>query len=207
MIRVRGRRREFVTPSYARGFTPTLGWSLPEGHLTPFPVETHGGITLPLVRPFEAGDPQLLLWPRLTPRSAHRDASPFQEQGEASPSKFTHRHRTTAGFTPPSLGRESFAVTCRLALNDSASNPIPVRRLTGSFHASFSTCHLTVGALRFPSVPAARSREDSHLQAREHVGHTRERPRIGVRRSGVVDGRNSVVRGVPACSPVVDARR
>ena len=173
MIRVRGRRREFVTPSYARGFTPTLGWSLPEGHLTPFPVETHGGITLPLVRPFEAGDPQLLLWPRLTPRSAHRDASPFQEQGEASPSKFTHRHRTTAGFTPPSLGRESFAVTCRLALNDSASNPIPVRRLTGSFHASFSTCHLTVGALRFPSVPAARSREDSHLQAREHVGHTR----------------------------------
>ena len=59
----------------------------------------------------------------------------------------------------------------------SASYPVPVRRLTGSFHASFSV-RLTTNALRFPSVPATRFREDFHLQVIAHAGPTtKERAR------------------------------
>ena len=43
-------------------------------------------------------------------------ASPFQASGEISPDKNTGLPRTTAGFTPPTFGHESFAVTGPLAL-------------------------------------------------------------------------------------------
>ena len=69
------------------------------------------------------------------------------------------------------LGRRSFAVSGPLAPVRSASYPVPVRRLTGSFHASFSV-RLTTNALRFPSVPATRFREDFHLQVIAHAGPT-----------------------------------
>ena len=72
---------------------------------------------------------------------------------------------------PLPLGRRSFAISGPLAPVRSASYPIPVRQLTGSFHASFSA-NLTMDALRFPSVPATRFREDFHLQVIAHAGPT-----------------------------------
>lgn len=53
-----------------------------------------------------------LLPPLLTSRSGSTP-SPFQAQGEISPGKNAFLHCTTAGFTPPTLGHESFAVCCR----------------------------------------------------------------------------------------------
>lgn len=70
-----------------------------------------------------------------------------------------------------SLGRESFAVCCPLALLDSASYPVPLRRLTDSLPASFSG-PLTVAALRFTWVATTSSPRDSHPQAIIHAGHT-----------------------------------
>ncbi len=117
-----------------------------------------------------------LLWPLLTSRSAGTHdsavpASPFQASGETSPGKNDDLPRTIAGSTPLPLGRRSFAVSGPLAPVRSASYPVPVRRLTGSFHASFSV-RLTTNALRFPSVPATRFREDFHLQVIAHAGPT-----------------------------------
>ena len=101
-------------------------------------------------------------------------ASPFQASGETSPGKNDDLPRTIAGSTPLPLGRRSFAVSGPLAPVRSASYPVPVRRLTGSFHASFSV-RLTTNALRFPSVPATRFREDFHLQVIAHAGPTTKR--------------------------------
>jgi hypothetical protein len=72
-----------------------------------------------------------------------------------------------------SLGRESFAVSCPLALLDSASYPVPVRRLADSLPASFSGS-LTVAALRFAWVATTNSPGDSHPLVIVHAGHTRE---------------------------------
>lgn len=52
-----------------------------------------------------------LLRPLLTSRR-HLAMVPFRAWGEISPGKSTDRHGTTAGFTSPSLGHGSFAVTC-----------------------------------------------------------------------------------------------
>jgi hypothetical protein len=73
----------------------------------------------------------------------------------------------------PSLGRESFAASRPLALLDSASYPVPVRRLADSLPASFSG-PLTVAALRFTWVATTNSPEDSHPQAIVHAGHTKK---------------------------------
>ena len=134
-----------------------------------------------------------LLWPLLTSRSAGRPnsampASPFQASGETSPGKNDDLPRTIAGSTPLPLGRRSFAVSGPLAPVRSASYPVPVRRLTGSFHASFSV-RLTTNALRFPSVPATRFREDFHLQVIAHAGPTTNKNRAGPRRGPARDGR------------------
>ena len=104
-------------------------------------------------------------------------ASPFQASGETSPGKNDDLPRTIAGSTPLPLGRRSFAVSGPLAPVRSASYPVPVRRLTGSFHASFSV-RLTTNALRFPSVPATRFREDFHLQVIAHAGPTTKKPEV-----------------------------
>ena len=94
------------------------------------------------------------------------------------------------------LGRRSFAVSGPLAPVRSASYPVPVRRLTGSFHASFSV-RLTTNALRFPSVPATRFREDFHLQVIAHAGPT-------TARSGAARclGNARLKRGAPAGAPL-----
>ena len=70
-----------------------------------------------------------------------------------------------------SLGRQSFAALGPLALLDSASYPIPVRRLTDSLAPSFSP-PLTVGTLGFTWIVTTYSPEDSHLQVTCHAGHT-----------------------------------
>ena len=75
----------------------------------------------------------------------------------------------------PSLGRESFAAVGPLALPDSASYPVPVRRLADSLPASFSG-PLTVAALRFTWVATTNSPGDFHPQAIIHAGHTDEAP-------------------------------
>jgi len=75
----------------------------------------------------------------------------------------------------PSFGRESFAVSGPLALLDSASYPIPVRRLADSLPASFSG-PLAVTALRFTSVATTNFPGDFHPQVIVHAGHTRRAP-------------------------------
>jgi len=73
-----------------------------------------------------------------------------------------------------SLGRESFAASGPLALLDSASYPIPVRRLADSLTASFNG-PLTVAALRITWVATTNSPGDSHPQDIVHAGHTSKR--------------------------------
>jgi hypothetical protein len=101
-------------------------------------------------------------------------ASPFQAQGEISLGKMIGFPCTIAGFTPLHFGHKSFAAICQLALFNSASYPISVRRLAVSVHASFRRS-LTVPPLRFPSVPVARSRKNFHLQVNHHARHTKKR--------------------------------
>ena len=119
-----------------------------------------------------------LLWPLLTSRSAGRPnsampASPFQASGETSPGKNDDLPRTIAGSTPLPLGRRSFAVSGPLAPVRSASYPVPVRRLTGSFHASFSV-RLTRQRLALPlgslldQVPGGSFSPPSHRPCRAH---------------------------------------
>ncbi len=74
-----------------------------------------------------------------------------------------------------SLGRESFAAVGPLALLDSASYPIPVRRLADSLPASFSG-PLTVATLRFAWVATTNSPGDSHPLVIAHAGHTNKGP-------------------------------
>src|SRR5208282_6570606 len=97
-------------------------------------------------------------------------ASPFQAQSETSPGKSRGLRRTTAGSTPPGLGRESFAVICPLALPDFAFYPVSVRRLAASRPASFSP-GLTAGSLavRSGSLRPA-SPEDFHLLVTPMLG-------------------------------------
>lgn len=70
-----------------------------------------------------------------------------------------------------SLGRESFAALCPLALLAGASYPVRVPRLADSLATSFSR-PLAVAALWFAWVVTANSPEDFHLQATVHAGHT-----------------------------------
>jgi len=77
-----------------------------------------------------------------------------------------------------SLGRESFAVACPLALLGNAFYPVRVPRPAASLAASFSP-PLAVGALRFAWVATTNSPEDFHLQVTEHAGHTSRGPPPG----------------------------
>jgi hypothetical protein len=125
---------------------------------------------------------RLLLRPLLTPRSAS-SASPFQAQGEVSPGKNVGLPRATVRSTAPAFGHEGFAIVWSLALAGTASYRLPVRRPASSLPAS-SRPSLALGPLRFASVPAARSREDLHLQVDAHAGRTNEdrRPRPAAER-------------------------
>jgi hypothetical protein len=69
-----------------------------------------------------------LLRPLLTSRSSFA-LSPFQAQGEISPGKNAHLHRTTATFTPPRLGHKSFTASCPFALLGDAFYVVFVHRL------------------------------------------------------------------------------
>ena len=73
-----------------------------------------------------------------------------------------------------SLGRESFADWCPLALLGHAFYPVLVHRFADSLAASFSA-PVTLGALRFTWVATTSSPEDFHLQAIAHAGHTSNR--------------------------------
>jgi hypothetical protein len=70
-----------------------------------------------------------------------------------------------------SLGRESFAVSCPLALLGAACYPVRVPRPADALAASFGA-PLTVGALRSAWVVTTNSPEDFHLQAIVHAGRT-----------------------------------
>ena len=184
-----GHRSGFATPLYPFGAS-ALSSSGSSSCLDSWRMAFSRSTVVTLSSPFgpssdKAGSKRImhfvgLLWPLLTSRSAGRPnsampASPFQASGETSPGKNDDLPRTIAGSTPLPLGRRSFAVSGPLAPVRSASYPVPVRRLTGSFHASFSV-RLTTNALRFPSVPATRFREDFHLQVIAHAGPTTKSP-------------------------------
>jgi len=73
-----------------------------------------------------------------------------------------------------SLGRESFADRCPLALLGTASYPVLVHQPAGSLAPSFSAS-LAAGyhfALGFAWVATTNSPEDFHLQVIVHAGHT-----------------------------------
>ena len=104
--------------------------------------------------------------------SRPRSRLPFRARGEISPGNGTNLPRTTAGSTPPSLDRKSFAAICPLALEGSAWYPISVRRLAVSRFASFSD-GLAAARLAICSKSLrSGSSEDLHLQVSAHVGHT-----------------------------------
>src|SRR6266568_4368739 len=124
---------------YLRGFTPALQreHQLP-GLLAHGVFETHGRPALLLVWPFALDPipgsvggghpcpaPRALLRPLLTSRSALR-RRPFGREARPPQVRVRGFHRATAGSTSPPLGRESFAVIGPLALDGSASYPIPV---------------------------------------------------------------------------------
>ena len=95
--------------------------------------------------------PRGLLWPRLTSRAA-QVASPFQAQARSP------QVRTLAVPAPPPdlrprplVARASRSVA-RSPCDEAASYPVPVRRLAGSFPASFSAA-LASDPLRFPWGP------------------------------------------------------
>ena len=128
-----------------------------------------------------------LLWPLLTSRSAdpHGHRRPFRRKARSPrvrPLAFAAR--------PPdlrrlSLGHESFAVTCPLALLSSASYPVPVRRPAASLPASFTPASRS-NALRFASLAVTSSREDFHLQVDAHAGRTCKTPAERIRRGLMV---------------------
>ena len=122
---------------------------------------------LPSVWPFVFST---LLRPLLTSR-ADSASSPFQAQGEISPDKSPDLRCTTAGSTPSPLGHWSFAVIGPLALDDTASYPVSVRRLAGSFPTSFPRS-VALAQLWFPSLRVASSGEDLHLLVSTHAGRT-----------------------------------
>jgi hypothetical protein len=74
-----------------------------------------------------------------------------------------------------SLGRESFAFTCTLALLGNASYPVSVRRLDGFATPLLSALPSREDALRIASVPTTKFREDFHLRTIAHAGHTHEK--------------------------------
>ena len=114
-----------------------------------------------------------LLRPWLTSRSGSTPL-PFQAQGEISPGKNALLRCTTAGFTPPPLGHESFAVACPLALVGTASYPVLVHRPAASLHAS-SPRSVALPQLRFASLAVVSLREDFHLQERARAGRTQKK--------------------------------
>ena len=81
-----------------------------------------------------------------------------------------------------SLGHESFAALCPLALPGTASYAVLVHRPAVSLPASF-TPSSRIDALRFASVAVTNSRRDFHPQVSAHAGRTkaRRRPRGGRR--------------------------
>jgi len=91
-----------------------------------------------------------LLRPRLTSRSGSTPL-PFQAQGEISPGKNALLHCTTAGFTSPILGHESFAISGSLALTGNAFYPVLVHRPADALHAS-SPHSVALMQLRFASL-------------------------------------------------------
>jgi len=103
---------------------------------------------------------------RLTP-------SPFQAQGEISPGKDARLLCTTAGFTPPRLEHQSFAVAGLLALLGSAFYPVLVHRLAASLHAS-SPQSVTLMQLRFASFAVINLRWDFHPQECARAGRTKK---------------------------------
>ena len=100
--------------------------------------------------------------------------SPFQAQGEISPGKNALLHCTTAGFTPPPLGHESFAVSCPLALVGTAFYPVLVHRPAVSLHAS-SPHSVALIQLRFASIGVTTSRRDLPPLECAHAGRTQEK--------------------------------
>jgi hypothetical protein len=125
-----------------------------------------------------------LRWPHGHRRPFRRKARPPRVR----PSAFAAR--------PPdlrrlSLGHESFAVICPLALLGSASYPVPVRRPAASLPASFTPASRS-NALRFASLAVTSSREDFHLQVDAHAGRTNKtRPALASRAGYVVSTASS----------------
>jgi hypothetical protein len=102
--------------------------------------------------------------------------SAFQPQSEISPGKNALLRCTTAGFTPPRLDHESFAVYGPLALLGSAFYPVLVHRLAASLRASFPHS-VALMQLRFASFVVTNLRWDLHPQECAHAGRTTKKGR------------------------------
>jgi hypothetical protein len=90
---------------------------------------------------------------------------------EISPGKNAIFLRTTVRSTPSILDHKSFALTCMLALIDTASYLFFVNQLADSFRTS-SPRSVTLTQLYFPLLAVVSSQEDFHLQDRTHAGRT-----------------------------------
>ena len=142
-------------------------------------VENHGRFAFLIVRPFAVDGPATTASADFSRRRGGLQSDvALSGTGEISPGKNIDLPRTTAGYTPPSFGHESFAVSSPLALLSHASNPVSVRRPAGSLPAS-SRRFLTVPPLRFASVTVTNFRKDFHLLIDAHAGRTGRRPLRG----------------------------
>jgi len=106
----------------------------------------------------------------LTSRSG-KSPSPIQVLSEISPGKNAIFLSTTAKSTLPILDHKSFALTCMLALIDTASYLFFVNQLADSFRTS-SPRSVTLTQLYFPLLAVVSSQEDFHPQDRAHAGRT-----------------------------------
>ena len=143
------------------------------GLLAPGPFEARGQRALPSVRPFTPPCRRALLRPLLTSRSAFR-RRPFGREArppQVGPSAFAARspdlrRPPLAARASRSLARSPWEASPRirfLCVNPRFRSPLlsapPSRPVT----------------LRFAPVPATKSREDLHLPAKCHAGHTKSK--------------------------------
>ena len=145
-----------------------------------------GCCALPLVRPFVRRSwvqaPNALRRPTMASAdfSLRRRLLPRQRRPFRRKAKSPQVRHMAFSAQPPdlhrlSLGRRSFAILGPLAPLDSASYPIPVRRLADSLAPSFSP-PLAVGTLGFTWIATTYSPGDSHPQVTCHAGHTEKAP-------------------------------
>ena len=107
-------------------------------------------------------------------RRPHGLLSPPSDTTQISRGKSHHLHRTPAGSTAWTLDGYGLRDLLLTRPVQTASYPIPVRRVAALLHAAFRP-HLAVTPWRFASTsPPSGCAGDSHPQVMKHARHTKK---------------------------------